>query len=95
MAVSWVVAPCSLVTHRPDDGGSKVLRNVGKLLPDYTALQLRRQPKLQLASEYHFVCLFGRPVTVRYHKIVIASCVVKKMTSLSIVCFDFSSQNLP
>jgi hypothetical protein len=25
MAVFWVVAPCSLVTHRPDDGGSKDL----------------------------------------------------------------------
>jgi hypothetical protein len=22
MAVFWVVAPCTLVTHRPDDGGS-------------------------------------------------------------------------
>jgi hypothetical protein len=58
MAVFWVVAPCSLVevyqrfrgpcclhrlTHRPDDGGSKDL-NVGKLLPDYTVLQPRRQP---------------------------------------------------
>jgi hypothetical protein len=29
---------------RPDDGGSKDLWNVGKLLPDYTALQPRRQP---------------------------------------------------
>jgi hypothetical protein len=29
---------------RPDDGGSKHLWNVGKLLPDYTALQPRRQP---------------------------------------------------
>jgi hypothetical protein len=28
---------------RPDDGGSKDLWNVGKLLPDYTALQPRRQ----------------------------------------------------
>jgi hypothetical protein len=56
-AVFWVVAPCSLVEvyqrfrgpcclqpHRPDDGGSKDLWNVGKLLPDYTALQPRRQP---------------------------------------------------
>jgi hypothetical protein len=30
--------------HRPDDGRSKDLWNVGKLLPDYTALQPRRQP---------------------------------------------------
>jgi hypothetical protein len=30
--------------HRPDDGGSKDLWNVGKLLPDYTALQPRTQP---------------------------------------------------
>jgi hypothetical protein len=29
---------------RPDDGGSKDLWNDGKLLPDYTALQPRRQP---------------------------------------------------
>jgi hypothetical protein len=32
------------LTHRPDDGGSKDLWNVGTLLPDYTALQPRRQP---------------------------------------------------
>jgi hypothetical protein len=34
----------SQLTHRPDDGGSKDLWNVGKLLPDYTALQPKRQP---------------------------------------------------
>jgi hypothetical protein len=34
------------LSHCPDDGGSKDLRNVGKLLPDYTALQPRRQPYL-------------------------------------------------
>jgi hypothetical protein len=51
MAVFGVVAPCGLVEvyrryqpHRPDDGGSKDLRNVGKLLTDYTAIQPRRQP---------------------------------------------------
>jgi hypothetical protein len=45
MAVFWIVAPCSLVgDHRPDDGGSKHLWNVGKLLSDYTVLQPRRQP---------------------------------------------------
>jgi hypothetical protein len=59
MAVFWVVAPCSLVEvyhrfggpswikhqgDRPDDGGSRDLRNVGKLLPDCMALQPRRQP---------------------------------------------------
>jgi hypothetical protein len=32
------------LTHRPDDGGSKDLWNTDKLLPDYTALQPRRQP---------------------------------------------------
>jgi hypothetical protein len=31
-------------TRRPDDGGSKHLWNVGKLLPHYTAQQPRRQP---------------------------------------------------
>jgi hypothetical protein len=33
-----------LLGDRPDDGGSKDLWNVGKLLPDYTVLQPRRQP---------------------------------------------------
>jgi hypothetical protein len=36
--------PRARFTHRPDDGGSKDLWNVGKLLPDYTALQPRKQP---------------------------------------------------
>jgi hypothetical protein len=31
-------------THRPDDGGSTDLWNVGKLIPVYTALQPWRQP---------------------------------------------------
>jgi hypothetical protein len=56
MAVFWIVAPYSLVDvyrhirgtyclhHRPDDGGSKGLWNVGKRLPDYTAQHPRRQP---------------------------------------------------
>jgi hypothetical protein len=56
MAVFWVVAPCSLVEvyrrfrgpcclrHRSDDEGSKDLCNIYKLVPDYTALQPRRQP---------------------------------------------------
>jgi hypothetical protein len=58
MAVFWVVAPCSLVeVYRRFrlfaasiiraialDGGSKHIWNVGKLLPDYTEQQPRRQP---------------------------------------------------
>jgi hypothetical protein len=38
--------PLSLVEvyRRPDDGGSKHLQNVCKLLPDYKAQQPRRQP---------------------------------------------------
>jgi hypothetical protein len=48
MAVFWVAAPCSMEevyrhfngTHRLDSGGNKHLRNVGTLVPDYTALQL-------------------------------------------------------
>jgi hypothetical protein len=56
MAVFWIVAPCSLVEvyqrfrgpcclhHQgSDDRGSKDIWNVGKLLPDYTVLQPRRQ----------------------------------------------------
>jgi hypothetical protein len=40
--------------YRPDDGGSKDLWNVGKLLPDYTALQPRRQPYSD-SSHYYTV----------------------------------------
>jgi hypothetical protein len=40
--------------HRPDDGGSKDLWNVGKSLPDYTALQPRRQP----STYYHAFCKY-------------------------------------
>jgi hypothetical protein len=62
MAVFWVLAPCILVEvyrrvrglcclhHHciecPDDGGSKQLRNVSRLLADYTAQQPLRQPYL-------------------------------------------------
>jgi hypothetical protein len=34
----------NMTEDRPDDGGRKDLWNVGKLLPDYTVLQPRRQP---------------------------------------------------
>jgi hypothetical protein len=51
MAVFWVVAPCSLVEVYQRFRGpcclllqGKDLWNVGKLLPDYTALQPRTQP---------------------------------------------------
>jgi hypothetical protein len=58
MTVFWDVAPCSLVevyrrfrgtfflhhqSDQPDDGGSKYLWNVGKLLADYTAQYLEGQ----------------------------------------------------
>jgi hypothetical protein len=36
-------ASIQIAMSRPDDGGSKDLWNVGKLLPDYTVLQPRRQ----------------------------------------------------
>jgi hypothetical protein len=41
--------PRTRLTHRPDDGGSKDLWNVGKLLLDYTALQPGRQPSRLLS----------------------------------------------
>jgi hypothetical protein len=50
---------CLLGCDRPEDGGSKDLWNVGKLLPDYTVLQPRRQQSSQnilsenLKREYH------------------------------------------
>jgi hypothetical protein len=42
MTVFWDVTPCSDEYH-PDDGGSKHLWNIRKLLPDYTAQHSRRQ----------------------------------------------------
>jgi hypothetical protein len=39
----WVVAPCSLVEVYRRFRGSRHLQDVGKLLPDYTAQQPRRQ----------------------------------------------------
>jgi hypothetical protein len=47
--VSGVFA--AYIIHRPDDGGSKYVRNVDKLVPDYTALQPRRQPSLQSRTD--------------------------------------------
>jgi hypothetical protein len=46
LAVVYAIYSTSMLEllYRPDDGGSKDFRNVGKLLPDYTALQPRRQP---------------------------------------------------
>jgi hypothetical protein len=41
MAVFWVVAPPSWAPWR---WRQQVIWNVGKLIPDYTTLQLRRQP---------------------------------------------------
>jgi hypothetical protein len=46
----WIVAPIAWLTHRPDDGDSKHLRNVGKLLPDYRTQQPRRQPSSYSAT---------------------------------------------
>jgi hypothetical protein len=67
MAVYRVVAPCSLVEvyqrfrgtccfhHQGGNGGRKCLWNVGKLLPDYTALQPRRHPSsnTQLSCKFY------------------------------------------
>jgi hypothetical protein len=40
-------------THRPDDGGSTDLWNVGKLIPVYTVLKPRRRPSLILEKINH------------------------------------------
>jgi hypothetical protein len=46
----------------PDDGGSKDLWNAGKLLPDYTVLQPRRQQSFN----WHYVVHITNPLT-SYH----------------------------
>jgi hypothetical protein len=48
MAVFWVIVPCSLVEVYWHFRGAYSLRNVGKLLPDYTVLQPRRHPSSYL-----------------------------------------------
>jgi hypothetical protein len=40
----WRKLKMAVFCHHGDDGGSKYFCNFGKLLPDYTALQPRRQP---------------------------------------------------
>jgi hypothetical protein len=35
--------PCIWLTHRPDDGGSTKLWNIGRLVPDYTVQHPRRE----------------------------------------------------
>jgi hypothetical protein len=75
MAVFWDVAPCSLVDtdrhfrgayclqHRTDNGGSKVLWNVGQYLPDYTAQHRRRQPSSMVISSLRdFFILLSLPL---------------------------------
>jgi hypothetical protein len=49
MTVFWDVLGL-LDDHRPDDGGSKNLQNVGKFLPNYTAQHSRRQSPVVLCG---------------------------------------------
>lgn len=54
MTVFWDVATCNLLEvnslcHRPDDGGSNKLRNVDKLLLEYTVQRPGRQPSVDHA----------------------------------------------
>jgi hypothetical protein len=51
--------PHAQFTYHPADGGSKVLRNINKLLPDYMALQPRRWLSL---SEKSFSAKNSTPV---------------------------------
>jgi hypothetical protein len=54
------------IAHRPDDGGSKDLWNVGKLLPDYTALQPRRRPSYSPPWEPQILLRVIKPICVHY-----------------------------
>jgi hypothetical protein len=49
----WVIRRLELEEIRPDNGGSKYLWNVDKLLPDYMVLQPRRQPSSRWRK---FIC---------------------------------------
>jgi hypothetical protein len=68
MAVFWIATPSSLAEvyqrfrgasiiramMEDNDGGSKYLRNVDKLPPDYTAQQPKRQPYSYSKSQTHY-----------------------------------------
>jgi hypothetical protein len=91
MAILWVVAPCSVVeinrcfrcaccTHHqgnysPDDGGSKHLWNVSKLLPDYMVQQPGRQ---RLHSEDMFTDLLLRTFGLNFISHSTANTTVKQ-----------------
>jgi hypothetical protein len=53
----------SWLAHRPDDGGSKHLRNVSELLPDYAGQQPRRPPS---SSSPSWVLEISHCVTCRF-----------------------------
>jgi hypothetical protein len=96
VAVFWVVAPCSLVeVHQrfrdtyslqhqgPDDGGSKYFWNVGKLLPDYTALQPRRQPSQYLRRKHssipmHISSFFKTESQISHVALPFVGCLIRK-----------------
>jgi hypothetical protein len=48
-----------LLGCRPDDGDSKHIRNVGKLLPDYAAQRRGRRPSLLLYALFDAVLKLG------------------------------------
>jgi hypothetical protein len=58
ISLTWIYSHCRIWGSNggdyPNDGGSKYLWNFGKLLPDYTAQQPRRQP-----SSYSHSSLLG------------------------------------
>lgn len=67
MAIFCVVAPCRLVDcllgyrrfkgaiYSPEDGTSMHLRIIGKLLTQYTAQQIRRQPSSFVILVYYSI----------------------------------------
>jgi hypothetical protein len=72
--VFWDVAACSLVEiyrrfrgayflHRPDDGGSKHLWNVGLFLPDCLAQHPRRQSSSAVSFQTTYTCYLADSYT--------------------------------
>jgi hypothetical protein len=70
MTVFWAIAPCSAVEAYLDDGGSKRLWNVGKLLSDYMLQQTNSppwEPEISFQGAIIFVYLsFKARLTVNY-----------------------------
>jgi hypothetical protein len=97
MALFYGLAPCTVRTHHPDDGGSKDLWNAGKFIPLYMALQSRKvifeliAVKTSNPTELLLVVVSNFLFQVRYYPSLCRHCLIWhfliKITPLFVVEF--------